>query len=215
MNRTPDFERKKSKTLRPSIFGAFEDSKKVLDEKKKEAETGLKKGEERKKRNLESMKKLRIDLDKQIEIKQGIIENSLLKEKNLDQIMGEEIFLKLKIKGDKKLIEEENDKKKKKEENEDKKEKDRDKNKTKMVKAWVQEQKSKELKGKLKNMIRTPVKIRESLISIPEVRRSTTPINPPNPVTTKTISRQISNTIKKARELRSLISKSPLPVFYH
>lgn len=187
--------------MRPSIFGEFEDSKKVLDEKKKELEYGLKKSEERKMRNMESMKKLRIELDKQIEIKQSIIENSLLKDKNLDQIIGDEIFLKLKIKGEKKIGDEEGG------------EKDR----IKMVKAWVQEQKTKGLKGKVKNIVRTPVRVRESLITIPEGRRSTTPIYGTNPGMTKTITRQISNTIKKARELRSIISKSPLPspVIYH
>jgi hypothetical protein len=202
MYRTPEFSGRKSRTLRPSIFGVFEDSKKVFDEKKKELENGQKKSEERKKRNLESMKKLRIELDKQIEYKQSIIENSLLKDKNLDQIIGEEIFMKLKIQGEKKVGEEE---------------KEKEMDKKKMVKAWVQEQKTKEFKGKLKNMVRTPVRVRESLITIPEVRRSTTPVNDVNTGTakTKTITRQISNTIKKARELRSIISKSPLPVIYH
>lgn len=203
MNRTPEFPRQKSRTLKPSLFGDFEDSKKVFEEKKKlnekkEPETENKKSEERKKRNLDNMKKLRIELDKQIEMKQNIIENSLLRDKNLDQIIGSEIFSKLQIK-----------------ENKDKVGSMNDGDKTALVKAWVQEQKSKELKMKFSNMAKTPAKSKKSLAPVIEVRRSATPISAPNPNLTKTITRQISNTIKKARELRSIISKSPSPVLYH
>jgi hypothetical protein len=195
MNATPEFTRKKSKTVKVSFFDHAGD--KDLRETK-----GLDYYRERveeRKESLTEIKKLGIELDRIIEIKQKIIQNSLLGEKNLDSLLGNQIFSQLKI---------------------DFKEQPKEVSRTHQVKDWVKQQQAINLKSKLTSipMSKSSSKNIKPPIEILDSKRSATPTLTPSrsisPVPqvsskspSKSISRQISNTIKKAREMRKKLTK--------
>lgn len=216
MNRTPEFPRKQSRTLKISIFSDIEDMKdpeslsasilKPSNLHSKAKPDPIKKGRSK---NLEEMKKLGIELDKQIELKQKLIQNSLLSDKDLDQKIGSQIFSRLQL-----------DVKTSNFPNISTSQKDlKDQSHADQVKDWVKQQKAIDLKSKM-----TSIPSKPQIKPLTEPKRAVTPIvqikSSPlqslpvidEQVNTRKITRQISNTIKKARELRKLITRSTSPV---
>ena len=216
MNRTPEFPRKQSRTLKISIFSDIEDPKEadphsasILKPSNLHKKTKPNQLEKARSKNLEEMKKLGIELDKQIELKQKLIQNSLLSDKDLNQKIGSQIFTKLQL-----------DLKNSNFPNISTSQKDlKDQTHADQVKDWVKQQKAIDLKSKM-----TSIPSKPQIKPLPETKRAVTPIvkikNSPlqalpvidEQINTRKITRQISNTIKKARELRKLITRSTSPV---
>ena len=213
MSRSPEITRKTSRRLKISLCSDFEDSQEndlhlkhilkpsILHPKTKSESQAHLRG-----KHLDEMKKNRIELDRQIDLKQKLAQNCLLPGQDLEAKIGTEIPAQVKI-----------NPKDRSPHNQATCQRDpKGPSRVAQVIDWVKRQRAINLKSKIpsipsKALTKPPTKAKRS-VTPTVLSKVPHPPSLDGQHNAKNLTRQISNTIQKARETRKLITKSTSPV---
>lgn len=200
MNRTPEFPRKQSRTLKISLFSDFEDPqennfhlKNIQDPSTLHPKAKSSSQKRTIKKNLYEIKSLQTNYNKQTQM-----QNYLINVKDPDHKIVTETLTQLQpVQKDQTTQKIPTSLK--------------EPSHVDQVKSWIKQQKAKDLKSKNPPIPSIPqIKPKRTLTPTSQIKSHNSALDTQN--NTKILTRQISNSIKKAREQRKLITKSTSPV---